>query len=84
MSLVVDDVDCVIGADMQAVRPYELAFAPGSQVSPLAVQDDHRVIAADQDEKPVVRVHAHICDLVEVPSFRQVPPGLPLPVDVIP
>jgi hypothetical protein len=41
----------VVGADGDAVRPDELAFAPGMQEVPFAIEHDDRVLP------PVERIH---------------------------
>jgi len=46
MSAIVGQVDRIVWAHMDAVRPNVLTLAPGTQKIAVAVEDDDRVLAA--------------------------------------
>ena len=71
---VIGAIQRLVRADMQPVRPVEQVFAPGIQQVAVAVEHDHRVLAAIEDIDPVLRVDRHRRDILEGPAGRQFRP----------
>ena len=71
---VVGQVDRVVGADGDAVRPREQPLAPGAQELAVPVEDDDRMLAAVEDVHAVARVDGDADGLDEAPAG-----GQPLP-----
>jgi hypothetical protein len=76
---IVGAVEIVVSVDVQAVRALEHALAPGAQEVALAVEHDHRVLAAIEDVDLVLAVHGDGADVHELPSRRAAWPSSPPP-----
>ena len=81
MRAVVGAEDRVVGHHVHAVRAREHAFAPRAQEVALAVEHDHRMLAAVERIDVVVAVDADGGDLVERPSIGEPAPAF---LDTIP
>ena len=62
---VVGEPDRVVGADMDRMRPLELALAPRAEESARAIEHHERVRAAVEDVDIVVAVDAEPGDVAE-------------------
>ena len=58
-SEIVGAIHGIVGPDRDAVRPDEQALAPGSQKRAVAVEDDHRMLAAIEDKDAILRIGGH-------------------------
>jgi hypothetical protein len=68
---------------MNGMRAVEHALAPGVLHHALAVQHDHRPVAAVEHKQPVIRIDRDPADILQVPVIRQLrPPGLDLEPEV--
>ncbi len=73
---VVGAVECLVRADVDAVRVPEHALAPGSKKIPLAVEHHHRVFAAVEDVDLVLGIDGDGCGVTQRPAVRQLCPVL--------
>ena len=72
---VVGQPDRVVGRHVDAVRAVEHPLAPGAQEVAVAVEHDHRVLAAVEDVDVVLLVDPDRGDVgVELPPRRQLRP----------
>ena len=72
---VVGAVEIVVGVDVHAVRALEQALAPRAQEIALAIEHDHRVLAAIEDVDPILAVHADRRHVLEIPARRAASPS---------
>ena len=68
-------IDRVVGSHVHAMGTGEHAFAPGTQKVALAVEHDHRMLAAVEHVDVVVAIDANGANLVERPAIRQAAPA---------
>ena len=73
---VVGAIELVVGVDVHAVRAAEQAFAPAREEIAVAVEHDHRMLAAVEDIDAVLAVDGDRGDVVERPAVRQLRPVL--------
>src|SRR5262249_54029705 len=83
VTAVVGAVEDVVGVDVQPVRARERALPPGPDEVALAVEDDHRVLAAVEAVDAVLAIDRDRGDVLELPSFRQLRPVLDHAVAVL-
>src|SRR5262249_15040635 len=69
-------VDGVVGPDRDPVRPGEVPFAPRLHEVAVAVEDDDRMLAAVEDEDPILRVDRNTGDLRPGKTRRQLVPAI--------
>jgi hypothetical protein len=73
---VIGAIEIVVGIDVQAVRAREQAFAETPDEIAVAVEHDHRMLAAIEDVDAVLAVDADGSDVGELPAVRQFCPVL--------
>ena len=73
---VVGAIDGVVWPHVDAVRAMESALAPRFDEVALAVEHDHRVLAAVEDVDAVLAVDADGSRIAELPTIRQLGPIL--------
>src|SRR5581483_11798555 len=73
---IVGAIEIVVGVDMQAVGALEQAFAPALDEIAVAIEHDHRVLAAIEDVDAVLAVDRHGGRIGELPAVRQFGPVL--------
>jgi len=83
VAAVVGAVQDVVRVDMQAVRTRKGALAPGAQEVSVAVEHDHRVLAAVERIDAVLAVHRHRGDVLELPALGQLAPAFDHPVPIV-
>ncbi len=74
MVAVIGAIEGVVRPDMQAVRIAEDPLAPAVEEAPVAIEDDHRVGAAIEQEDAVLAVDRDRGDLLQGPAFGQAAP----------
>ena len=72
---VVGEPDRVVGADMDRMRPLELALAPRAEEGARAIEHHDGVRAAVEDVDVVLAVDADRGDVAEGPAVGQLRPG---------
>ena len=82
VAAVVGEVERLVRADMDAVGARILSLTPGPQEIALAVEDDHRVLAAVEHIDLVPAVHRYGRDIAKLPAVGQLRPVLDDPVTV--
>src|SRR5436190_23233384 len=83
MAAVVGQIDRVVGAHVDAVRPRVLPLAARPEKSAVTVEHHHRVVAAVEDVNVVVLVDPDRADLLERPAVGQFRPVLDDAVPVL-
>jgi len=68
MAAVVGQEHRVVRRHVNPVRPRVLALTPGAQKIALAIEDQHRVLAAVEDINVVVAVDTNPANLLERPA----------------
>ena len=53
---IIDQKQLVIARHVTAMRPNELALAPGIQELAVLVEDNDRMLATAEDEHPILRI----------------------------
>ncbi len=71
VAAVVGAVEVVVRIDVQAVGARERAFAPGREEISVAIEHDHRVLAAIEHVDAILAVDRHRGGVLEFPAFGQ-------------
>ena len=72
---VVGEKNRVVGADGRAVRALENPVAPGAQKIAIAVEDDHRMLAAGKTVNLILLIDRHRGNFVKRPFVGQLAPA---------
>ena len=83
VAAVVGEVERLVRADMDAVGARIFSLTPGPQEIALAVEDDHRVLAAVEHIDLVLAVDRYGRDIAKLPSVGQLRPVLDDPITVL-
>ncbi len=76
VAAVIRQVEDVVGVDVQAVRAWILALAPGAQEVAFAVEHHHRVLAAVENIDIILAVASDRGRILELPPVGQLRPVL--------
>ncbi len=77
---VVGTVEVIVGVDMQSVRAAEQPLAPALDEGAVAIEYDHRVLAAIEHIDPILAVDRDRGDVAQVPSVGELGPVLDHPI----